>query len=98
MSHPEGPASPQPQPKSIFPSQSHVPSAIPEPSHIPHSSTTAEPPHVPAQSSTAVPSHSPAQSYKPLAQSLPPSSPMEILRVNCSGATTLPSTISDTKS
>ena len=30
------------------PSQSHAPSAIPEPSHTPHSSTTASPPHTPA--------------------------------------------------
>ena len=62
LSHPDGPASPQPQPKSTLPSQSHAPSAMPSPPHTPHSSTKEEPPHTPAQSSTDVPSHTPAQS------------------------------------
>ena len=38
LSQPDGPASPQPQPASILPSQSHAPSAIPSPPHTPHSS------------------------------------------------------------
>ena len=45
LSHPVGADSPQPQPKSILPSQSHDPSAIPSPLHSPHSSTIASPPH-----------------------------------------------------
>ena len=39
-----------PAQSKIFPSQSHVLSAMPSPSHTPHSSTTASPPHSPAQS------------------------------------------------
>ena len=46
----------------MLPAQSHAPSAIPEPSHTPHSSTTASPPHTSAQSNVL-----PAQSHAPSA-------------------------------
>ena len=51
-SQPEGPSSPQPQPKSTLPLQSQSPSGIPVPPQTPHSSGTADPPQVPAQSCT----------------------------------------------
>ena len=53
LSQPDGPASPQPQPKSTLPSQSHWPSAMPVPPQIPHSSISAVPPHSPAQSASS---------------------------------------------
>jgi hypothetical protein len=49
LSQPEGPASPQPQPRSTFPAQSHVPSAIPSPSQTPHSSNSNVEPHLLSQ-------------------------------------------------
>ena len=53
-SHPDGPVSPQPQPRSTLSSQSHAPSGIPSPPHTPHSSTTALPPHSSAQSNSTM--------------------------------------------
>ena len=73
LSHPDGPGSPHPQPKSIFPSQSQVPSSIPLPPHSPHSSITALPSQTPKQSSIAVPLHSPKQS----ATAPPPHTPSQ---------------------
>ena len=40
-----------PEQSSILPSQSHAPSAIPSPPHMPHSSSSASPPQSPLQSS-----------------------------------------------
>ena len=81
LSQPDGPASPQPQPASTLPSQSHAPSAIPSPPHTPHSSfSNVEPqvsshPEGPGSPQPQPASTLPSQSHAPSAIPPPPHTP-----------------------